>query len=68
MSVADNIREIISDYGYKQKSIAEKAGMSEKQFSDLLNGRKTFKAEYLPSICIALNKSPNDVLNYEKER
>lgn len=64
MTVAENIKNIIDDNGYKQKTIAKKAGWKEKRFSDLLNERMTFKVEYLPAICMALNKTPDEVLNY----
>lgn len=64
MTIAENIKAIISEAGYKQKAIAKKAGWNEKQFNALLNGRKTFKAEYLPAICLALDKSPNEIMSY----
>lgn len=64
MSVAENIKRIIKDEGYKQSAIAQKVGMSEKQFNALLNGRKTFTADYLPKICKAIGRSPDEVLGF----
>ena len=51
--IADNIKSVIQEKGYKQKNVAFKAGFSEKAFSDLLNGRKTIKAEMIPGIASA---------------
>ena len=56
-----NIRDIIRDKGYKQCVIAEKAGFSPQDFSNILCGRKVFKVEYVKSICIALEVTPNDL-------
>lgn len=64
MSVAENIKKIIKEEGYKQSAIAQKVGMSEKQFNALLNGRKTFAADYLPKICRAIGRSPNEVFGF----
>ena len=64
MSVAENIKRIIKDEGYKQSAIAQKVGMSEKQFNALLNGRKTFTADYLPKIYKAIGRSPDEVLGF----
>lgn len=59
--IAENIRCVIKEKGFKQKNIAIKAGFSEKSFSDLLNGRKTIKAEMIPNIAAALGVSPNRI-------
>lgn len=59
--VTANIRRIIENKGYKQKFIAEKAGFTEQQFSDLLSGRKSFSVTYVMPICKALDVNPNDL-------
>jgi transcriptional regulator with XRE-family HTH domain len=64
--IADNIKSVIQEKGYKQKNVAFKAGFSEKAFSDLLNGRKTIKAEMIPGIASALGVSPNRICNRPK--
>jgi DNA-binding Xre family transcriptional regulator len=64
MGVAETIKRIIDEKGLKQKTIAEKAGFSETGFSDLLNGRKTFKVEYLDPVCKALDTTPDEILGY----
>lgn len=59
--VADNIRKIIEDRGLKQKAVAEKAGYTEQQFSNLLCGRKTIETEDVVKITKALDVLPNDL-------
>lgn len=66
MTVAEKIKLIIHDEGYKQYVVAKKAGMNPKQFNALLNGRKTFTVDYLPQICIAINKTPSEVLGFNE--
>lgn len=56
-----NIRQLICQKGLLQKYVAEKSGFSQQEFSDMLNGRKTLKAEYIPRIAKALDVSPNDL-------
>ena len=53
-NVISKIRYIIKDKGYKQCVVAEKAGLSPQDFSNILCGRKVFKVEYVKPICIAL--------------
>ncbi len=38
-----NISRIIQDKGLIQRAVAERAGFSAQQFSDMLNGRKIIK-------------------------
>ena len=64
MTVAEKIKAIIRDEGYKQYAIAKKTSLSEKRFNALLNGKKTFVVDYLPEICRAINKSPSEVFDY----
>lgn len=60
-NVISKIRYIIKDKGYKQCVVAEKAGFSPQDFSNILCGRKVFKVEYVKPICIALEVTPNDL-------
>ena len=41
--VPANILRIVKERGLKQCAIAERAGYSKQQFSDMLNGRKIIK-------------------------
>ncbi|NLZ45377.1 MAG: helix-turn-helix transcriptional regulator [Clostridiales bacterium] len=56
-----NIKRILRTNGTTQKFVAEKAGFTERSFSDLLNGRKVFRSEYVPKICKSLDCQPNDL-------
>ncbi len=64
MTVSEKIKKIIKNEGLKQYVVADKAGMDRKQFNALLNGKKTFMVDYLPQICKALNRTPDEIINY----
>lgn len=68
MTVAEKIKAIIKEEGYKQYAVAKKTSFSEKRFNALLNGKKTFIVDYLPEICRAINKSPSEIFDYEPEQ
>ena len=53
--VANNIRRLINESGYKQRAIAIRAGIDEKTFSQILHGRKRLRIGHLPPIAKALN-------------
>lgn len=59
--VATTIKRIIKSKGLKQKSVAERAGIPEKKFSDMLTGRATIQACYIPAIACALEVTPNEI-------
>lgn len=52
--IANRVREIIKEKGLKQTAIAEKAGFSTQEFSDMLNGRRLMRAVDIASIISAL--------------
>lgn len=56
-----NIKKIIEEKGLKQCAIASKAGFSEQEFSNMLNGRKIIKAEDVVAIAGALEVTPNEL-------
>ena len=58
---AKNIGMIIKEAGLKQMVVAERAGYTQQEFSDMLNGRKLIKACDIPRIAKALGKEPNDL-------
>lgn len=58
-NIIANIRAVTQEKGLKQKHVAQCAGFSEKEYSALLNGRKTMKAEYIHVIAKALGTTPN---------
>lgn len=65
--VAENIRKIICERGLKQKAVAEKAGYTERTFSDLLCGRKRIDTDDVIRIIRALHVLPNDLYGITSE-
>ena len=61
--IAENTKRIISEKGMKHKAIAAKIGMSEKKFSDLLNGRKIIRDTDIEALSVALNVTPNELFH-----
>lgn len=66
-NVAEYTRKIMNDKGLKQKSVAEKAGYSQQQFSNLLTGRKLFGANDVLRIAMALKVTPNELFGINNE-
>lgn len=60
-NVAIGIKQNMIAKGLYQKSVAERAGFTEQQFSDMLNGRKVIRAEYLPDIAKAIGVHIGDL-------
>lgn len=65
MKVYEKVRNYIDKEGYKQISIAQKAGISKNIFNAMMNGKRTMYADDLCSICIALNVSPELFIEVE---
>lgn len=66
--MTSNILRIINVKGLKQKVVAEKAGYSSQQFSDMLNGRKIIRPLDTKAIAIALEVDANELFKVsEKE-
>lgn len=58
--IVDNIKRIISAKGMKQGVVAERAGFSQSEFSNILNGRrKLLRVEHILPIAKALNVDVN---------
>lgn len=62
----DNLKNLIKKSGLKNKAIAEAIGLSDKQFSDLLNGRRVIREKDIPLICRALGTEPNELFGWKK--
>lgn len=60
------IKEYISDVGLKQKVIAERMGISDTQFSAIMNGNRRIEAGEYATMCNVLNV-PFDKFVKEKE-
>lgn len=65
---ADRVAEIIKEKGFKQCAIAEKAGFTAREFNDILHHRKTFKADYIRSVCKALDITPNELYAFDERK
>lgn len=65
--VIENIKSIIKENGLKQRYVAEKAGFTESEFSNMLNGRKMFRTEYVNLVCNALGVQPNDLFSWNNK-
>lgn len=60
-SIRDEIKNRINISGMKQKKIAEIAGYKEKEFSNILKGRKRMNAVDVFRISQALGITPNEL-------
>lgn len=65
MHVYEKVRAYIDSNGYKQVTIAHKAGISKTTFNAIMNGKRTLYADDLCSICLALNVSPEVFIEVE---
>ena len=59
-----NMMRIIREKGLKQKFIAERAGYSEQQLSDMLNGRKLIKPCDLYAIAGAMDVNVGELFDH----
>ena len=58
-----NISKLIIARGLKQGAVAERAGFSKQQFSDMLNGRKIIKLCDVFAIAMALSVGVGDLFS-----
>lgn len=54
-AIVIGIKKSMVEKGLYQKSVAKRAGFTEQQFSDMLNGRKVIRADYIPAIAKAID-------------
>ena len=60
--IIDNIKRLIDEKGMKQCVVAERAGFSKQEFSNLVNERrKLLRVEHILPIANALGVEPNDL-------
>lgn len=60
--VVNNVKLIMNEKGMKQKVVAERAGFSDAEFSNMLNERrKLIRIEHIPKIAKALGVEPNEL-------
>ena len=63
MDVARRIKEYLEINGVKQSFVAEKAGIDNAIFNNILNGKQRLTVDRLLLICKALNVKPEFFLN-----
>lgn len=66
MQVYERVRDYVRNSGYKQKALAERAGYTEKQFSEMLNGKRPMYADDVENICTSLNVPPSTFIFYQR--
>lgn len=55
-----NIKRIIDEKGMKQGAVAERAGFTKQEFSNIMNERrKLLRVEHLPAIAVAIGVDVN---------
>lgn len=67
MRVYEKVRAYIEQQGYKQVSIANRAGIPRTTFNAIMNGKRTMYADDLRAICLALNVSPELFIDVQKD-
>ena len=59
--IPENIRKIIAEKGFKQGFIAKRAGMTDQQLTDIVNGRRIIKVSDVTSLASALGVGILDI-------
>lgn len=63
-----NISLIVMERGLKQGVVAERAGFSPKEFSDMLNGRRIIKVSDILKIATVLGVTPNELFGVDNRQ
>ena len=64
--LSNELKQIIARKGLKNLSVAENAGYTAQELSDMLNGRRLIKACDIPKIAKALGVEINYLFGIEK--
>ena len=65
-AIINNIKMLISKKGMKQSVVAERAGFTPQEFSNILNERrKLLRIEFMPPIAKALDVYMNELYGVE---
>lgn len=67
MKVYEKVREYIIANGYKQVTIAKKAGIPNATFNAIMNGKRILYVDDLYAICLALNVSPEVFIEIKRK-
>lgn len=65
--ISSGVRVIIAMKGLKKIYVAEKAGFTAQELSDMLNGRKLIKACDIPKLARALGVKENEIYEAGKK-
>lgn len=66
--VITNIKELIASKGLKQGVVAERAGFTQQEFSNILNDRrKLLRVEHMPAIAEAIGVKVNVLYGVEEK-
>lgn len=60
-----NIKRLITEKGYKQGFIANKIGLSEREFSDIMCERKLLRVEHICPLAKALDVDCNELFQFK---
>lgn len=63
--IRENLKAIITDSGYKQAVIAQKAQLTPAKLSGILNKSRKLEAGEMFLLCDALGITPEELLNYQ---
>lgn len=66
MRVFEKVRAYLAENNIEPLSVAEKIGVSESTFYDILEGREILYADDLREICYVLNVSPEEFITISK--
>lgn len=66
-TVASNLERVIQLKGFKKKAVAQRAGISAQNLSDMIAGRKIIRADMIPVLCIACEVEPNEFFKQTEE-
>lgn len=64
--LSKGMQAIIAEKGFKNLYIAQKAGFTSQELSDMLNGRRLIKACDIPKLADALGVDANYLFGIEK--
>lgn len=62
-STIDNLRRLIKEKGLKQTFVAEQAGMTDQQLTDILNNRKLLRIEHLAPLAQVLGVNVEELIS-----
>lgn len=67
MDVRECLRPAIDEKGYKYHHVANEAGLTDQQLSDIMNKRRRLEVNEFVRICKVIGATPNEVLGYGAE-